>query len=73
MASWIERQASSHNVQLAAAAVLSGVTVAGLIYGTQAIRRREAVHELKASIPELNEAHHADMVRFGLLSKAEKI
>ena len=73
MASWIERQASSHNVQLAAAAVLSGVTVAGLIYGTQAIRRREAVQELKASIPELNEAHHADMVRFGLLIKAEKI
>lgn len=62
MTSWFERQASSHHVQLAAAAVLSGVTVAGLIYGTQAIRRKEAVAELKASIPELNETHHADMV-----------
>ena len=63
MTSWLERQASSHHVQLAAAAILSGVTVAGLIYGTQAIRRNEAVQELKASIPELNENHHADMVR----------
>ena len=63
MTSWLERQASSHHVQLAAAAVFSGVTVAGLIYGIQAIRRNEAVQELKASIPELNENHHADMVR----------
>lgn len=61
MTSWLERQASSHHVQLAAAAVLSGVTVAGLIYGTQAVRRKEAVQELKASIPELDETHHADM------------
>lgn len=58
-----ERQASSHHVQLAAAALLSGVTVAGLICGTQAVRRRVAVDELKASIPELNESHHADVVR----------
>lgn len=63
MISWFERQASSHHAQLAAAVVLSGVTVAALIYGTQAIRRKEAVQELKASIPELDETHHADMVR----------
>ena len=63
MTSWLERQASSHHVQLAAAAVFSGMTVAGLIYGIQAIRRNEAMQELKASIPELNENHHADMVR----------
>ena len=69
MTSWFERQASSHHVQLAAAALISGVTVAGLIYGTQAIRRKEAVQELKASIPELNEAHHADMVRLDLTAK----
>lgn len=73
MTSWFERQASSHHVQLAAAAVLSGVTVAGLIYGTQAIRRKEAVQELKASIPELNETHHADMVRLDFLIKANGI
>ncbi len=62
MSSWFERQASSHQVQLAATAVLSGVAVAGIIYGSQAVRRKVAVDELKASIPELNETHHAERV-----------
>lgn len=62
MASWVDRQFSNHTVQLAAVALLSGVAVAGTIYGTQAIRRKERVDELKASIPELNESHHAQMV-----------
>ena len=62
MASWFERQASSHQVQLAAVAILSGAAVAGTIYGTQAIRREKRVTELKASIPELSESHHAEMV-----------
>ncbi len=70
MTSWLERQASSHHVQLAATAVLSSAAVAGLIYGSQAIRRKAAVDELKASIPELSERHHSDLVsdalfRFG--------
>ena len=73
MTSWLERQASSHHVQLAAAAVLSGVTVAGLIYGTQAIRRKEAVQELKASIPELSETHHADMVCLDFTGRTRRI
>lgn len=64
MSSWLERQASSHQVQLAATALLSGVAVAGIIYGSQAIRRKTAVDELKASIPELDDSHHADMVNF---------
>lgn len=63
MSSWLERQASSHHVQLAATALLSGVAVAGLIYGSQAIRRKAAIDELKASIPELSESHHSDLVR----------
>ena len=62
MASWLDRQFSSHHVQLAAAAVISGAAVAATIYGMQAIRRKERVEELKASIPELNEKHHAEMV-----------
>ena len=62
MSAWLERQASSHQVQLAATAIFSGVAVAGLIYGSQAIRRKVAVEELKASIPELNENHHAERV-----------
>ena len=55
MSSWLERQFSSHQVQLAGAALLSGATVAGLIYGAQAVQRKSAVEELKASIPELDE------------------
>lgn len=62
MSSWLERQASSHHFQLAATAVISGAAVAGLIYGGQAIRRKAAVDELKASIPELDESHHSEMV-----------
>lgn len=65
MASWIDQQFSSHRVQLAAAAVLSGVAVAGAIYGTQAVRRKEAVEELKASIPDLSEDHRAELVGSG--------
>ncbi len=63
MTSWFERQISSHQVQLAAVAVLSGAAVAGAIYGSQAVRREKRVEELKASIPELSESHHANMVR----------
>lgn len=62
MSSWLERQASSHHVQLAATALFSGVAVAGLIYGSQAMRRKNAIDELKASIPELSESHQADVV-----------
>lgn len=62
MTSWLERQASSHHVQLAATAVFSGIAIAGLIYGSQAIRRKVAVDDLKASIPDLDENHHADLV-----------
>ena len=63
MSSWIERQLSSHQAQLAATALISGVTVASLIYGGQAIRRKVAVEELKASIPPLDERHQAQRVR----------
>ena len=66
MSSWLERQASSHQVQLAAVAIASGVVVAGAIYGSQAIRREKKVTKLKASIPEINDSHHADLVRPGL-------
>ena len=62
MSDWLSRQASNHNVQLAAIALVSGVTVAGAIFTTQAIRRKERVEELKASIPELSENHRADLV-----------
>ena len=69
--SWFDRQASNHNFQLVAVALISGITVAGAIYGTQAIQRKERVEELKASIPELSEDHKADLVR-GLISSMKQ-
>ena len=67
MSSWFERQASNHQVQLAATAVLSGIAVAGIIYGSQAARRKVAIDELKASIPDISETHHAQTVWIGHL------
>ncbi|KAL4808709.1 hypothetical protein BDV18DRAFT_88980 [Aspergillus unguis] len=60
MASWISRQNNSHQAQLAATAVLSGAAVAAAILGFQKLSRREAVKQLKASIPDINEKHHAE-------------
>lgn len=62
MASWIQRQGGSHQTQLAATAVISGAAVAGAIFGYQAFRRKEAVQRLKASIPDVNNQHHAEKV-----------
>jgi hypothetical protein len=62
MPSWLQRQAGAHSSQLATTAVLSGAAVAGAIFGYQAYRRREAVHDLKASIPDIDEQHHAEKV-----------
>lgn len=62
MVSWFDRQLSNHNVQLAAVAAVSAVTVAGAIFGTQAIQRKEKVEELKASIPALSDDHRAALV-----------
>ncbi|OJJ48342.1 hypothetical protein ASPZODRAFT_130332 [Penicilliopsis zonata CBS 506.65] len=66
MSSWIQRQAGSHQTQLVATAVLSGVAVAGTIFGYQALKRKEALKDLKASIPIINDQHHAeDLTEYG--------
>jgi len=62
MSSWLQRQAGAQRTQLATTAVLSGAAVAGAIFGYQAYRRKEAVHDLKASIPDIDEQHHAEKV-----------
>ena len=62
MSSWFHNHASSHQTQLAATAVLSGAAVAGAIFGYQAMKRQEAVRDLKESIPEVNERHHTEKV-----------
>ncbi|MCJ1383612.1 hypothetical protein MMC17_006726 [Xylographa soralifera] len=62
MSTWLERQGSSHQTQLIATAILSGITVIGIVFGAQAIRRQVAVEDLKASIPSVDEPHDADTV-----------
>ncbi|KAJ5381644.1 tRNA threonylcarbamoyladenosine dehydratase 2 [Penicillium cataractarum] len=59
MSSWLHRQAGSQTSQLATTAVLSGAAVAGAIFGYQAYKRKEAVQDLKASIPTLDDEHPA--------------
>ncbi|EZF35475.1 hypothetical protein H109_00486 [Trichophyton interdigitale MR816] len=68
MTSWIQRQASSHGVQLAGAAVLSGVAVAGAILGYQSVKRQAAVEELKASIPALDESAVEKLTEYGVVT-----
>lgn len=62
MSAWLQRQASSHQAQILATALLSGVAVAGVILGAQALRRRTAIDDLKASIPDIDEAHEEEKV-----------
>ena len=64
MSTWLQRQASSHQAQIAATAVLSGLAVAGVIFGVQAIKRQVAVDDLKASIPNVDEEHDVETVYF---------
>lgn len=65
MSSWLQRTASSTQVQFAATAVLAGAVTAGAILGYQHMRRQERVEDLKNSIPELGRGHAADKVGFG--------
>lgn len=51
MASFISRAAADSRFQFATTAVLSGVTVACIIFGYQAFDREERLYELKHSIP----------------------
>lgn len=64
MPSWFEPQAASslQAAQLATTAVISGAAVAGAIFGYQNFRRKEAVEDLKSSIPNINEQHRAEKV-----------
>ncbi|KAJ5104921.1 hypothetical protein NUU61_002268 [Penicillium alfredii] len=73
MSSWLQRQAGSSQTQLASTAVLSGAAVAGAIFGYQAFKRKEAVHDLKASIPEIDERHHAEKVSFRRLANTQDL
>lgn len=54
MSSFLSDTFSNPRVQLLATAAVSGVTVAGLILGFQALEREERLSELKNSIPKLS-------------------
>ncbi|KAF2003136.1 hypothetical protein P154DRAFT_618126 [Amniculicola lignicola CBS 123094] len=71
MSSWISRTTSSHNAQLITTAIVSGVVVGGAILGFQQARRMYRVNELKDSIPDIGEEHHATrLTEFGAASGA---
>jgi hypothetical protein len=54
MSSFLSDTFSNPRVQLLATAAVSGVTVAGLILGFQALEREERLSQLKNSIPNLS-------------------
>ena len=64
MTSWLQRQAGSSQGQLATTAVISGAAVAGAIFGYQSYKRKEAVHDLKASIPNIDDSHPTGKVSY---------
>jgi len=64
MFEWLQQQVSSHKAQLTATAALSGLVVASTIFSLQAWRRKAALDDLKASIPELSAQHHLPVTYF---------
>lgn len=64
MSNWLEQASSSHRVQLAATAVVSGLVVGGAILGYQNTSRRHRLHELKDSIPDPKQKHATARVSF---------
>ena len=51
---WIDQVRSSHNLQLAATAVASGLLVGSAILGLQKAKQEYRVSDLKSSIPDLD-------------------
>ena len=60
--SWFQRTTSAPSFQFGATAVLAGGFTAAALLSYQHIRRSEAIHDLKASIPELDKDHRGDQV-----------
>ncbi|KAF1917240.1 hypothetical protein BDU57DRAFT_158527 [Ampelomyces quisqualis] len=67
--SWISRATESRNAQLITTAVVSGAVVASTIIGFQQARRLYRVADLKASIPDVSDEHHAQrLTEYGAAS-----
>jgi hypothetical protein len=62
MSSWVSKATESRNAQLITTAVVSGAVVASTILGFQQARRMWRVADLKASIPDVDDEHHAQRV-----------
>ncbi|KAF2270217.1 hypothetical protein CC78DRAFT_550493 [Lojkania enalia] len=71
MSSWISRAIESRHGQLITTAVVSGVVVGGTILGFQKAKRMYRVAQLKDSIPDIGENHHATRItEYGAASEA---
>ena len=68
MWSWLSEIASSHKLQLAVVAVVSGSAAASAVIGLQNAKRWYSVHELKDSIPDPDEDHEIRRVCLYFLS-----
>ncbi|CAO2651587.1 Nn.00g041570.m01.CDS01 [Neocucurbitaria sp. VM-36] len=69
MSSWISRATESRNAQLITTAAVSGFVVASAILGFQKARRMTMVADLKASIPDISDEHHAQrLTEYGAAS-----
>jgi hypothetical protein len=64
--SWIDQVRSSHNLQLAATAVASGLLVGSAILGLQKAKQEYRVSDLKSSIPDLDKDENVVQVCFCL-------
>lgn len=64
MATQLLPSIQSHRLQLIATALLSGVGAAALLLGYQNLAREERIHDLKASVPSLDEPHDLKKVSF---------
>ena len=62
MSSWLSEIASSHRLQLAITAIVSGCIAASVVIGLQEARQWYNEHELKDSIPGLDQPHAVQKV-----------
>ena len=63
MFSWLSEVAGSHRLQLGVTAIVSGCIAASAVIGLQEGRKWYNEHELKESIPDLDQPHDVEKVR----------
>lgn len=62
MSSWLSRSGDLSRLSIATTAVASSLLTAALLLTFQQVRRLEKIEDLKSSIPDLGENHHAEEV-----------